>query len=130
VNDSPLLLDSECCDPNRDEAVLAVGKAISRVGSDFQEEAPIAASIGELFLRWAAKRNSAKYKRPRVVSEFLLARFPLFADKLKSLQVFQSALRDADRRQRRLKRSEGRTRDSGGFRNSCFGPQAWNVIKL
>jgi hypothetical protein len=118
VNDSTLLLDGECRDPDRDQAVLAVGEAVSRVGRDFEEEAPVVASVGHLVLRRAAKRDPAEHKRPGVVSEFLLARLPLFADKLNSLQMFQSALRDADRRQRRLKRSEGRTRDSGGFRKS------------
>ena len=118
MNDSTPLLDGECRDPDRDQAVLAVGEAVSRVGRDFEEEAPVVASVGHLFLRRAAKRDPAEHKRPGVVSEFLLARLSLMADKLKSLQVFQSALRDADRRQRRLKRSEGRTRDSGGFRKS------------
>jgi hypothetical protein len=95
VNDSTLRLDGECRDPNRDQAVLAVGEAVSRVGRDFEEEAPVVASVGQLFLRRAAKRDPAEHKRPRVVGEFLLARLPLFADKLNSLQVFQSALRDA-----------------------------------
>jgi len=89
---------------------------------DFEEETPVVPSVGKLFLSPAAKRNPNKHKRPRVVGEFLLARFPLFADKLNSLQVFQSALRDTNRRQRRLKRSEGRTRDSGAFRNSPSVP--------
>ena len=129
MNDSVFLLNGERRDPDGDQAVLAVREAVSRVGRDFQEEAPIAASIGELFLRWAAKRNSAKYKRPRVVSEFLLARVPLVTNELNSLQVFQSALRDTNRRQRRLKRSEGRTRNGAGFCTPAFGPRARNVIK-
>ena len=99
------------------------------MGGDFEEEVPIAASIAKLFLSRAAKRNSAKHKRPGVVSEFLLARLPLFADKLNSPQMFQCALRDADRRQRRLKRSERRTLDGGASRNSTFDARAWNVIK-
>ena len=98
MNDSTLLPDSECRDPDRDQAVLAVGKAVARVCRNFEEEAPVVASVGQLFLRRAAKRDPAEHKRPGVVSEFLLARLQLIADKLNSLQVFQSALRDADRR--------------------------------
>ena len=107
MNDSTLLLDGECRDPDRDQAVLAVGEAVSRVGSDFEEEAPVVASVGHLFLRRAAKRDPAEHKRPRVVSELLLARLPLFADKPNSLQVFQSALRDTDGWQRRSERRKG-----------------------
>jgi hypothetical protein len=129
VNDSTLLPDGECRDPDGDQAVLAVREAVSRVGRNFEEETAVVASVGKLLLRRSAKRNPTKHKRPGVVSEFLLARLPLLADKLNSLQVFQSALRDADRRQRRLKLSEGRTRDSGRFRNPAFGPRARNVIK-
>jgi hypothetical protein len=95
VNDSVFLLNGERRDPDGDQAVLAVREAIPRVGRDFKEKAPIVASVGKLFLRRAAKRNPTKDKRSGVVSEFLLARLSLMADKLKSLQVFQSALRDA-----------------------------------
>jgi len=99
------------------------------VGGDSQEETPIVASVGKLLLRRAAERDPAEHKRPRVVSEFLLASIPLVTDQLNSLQVFQCALRDADRRQRRLKRSERRTLDGGASRNSTFDARAWNVIK-
>ena len=87
MNDSTPLVDGECRDPDRDQAVLAVREAVSRVGRDFEEEAAVVASVGQLFLRRAAKRDPAEHKRPRVVSEFLLARLPLFADKLDSLQM-------------------------------------------
>jgi hypothetical protein len=73
VNDSILLLDGECRDPDRDQAVLAIGEAVSRVSRDFEKEVPIVASVGKLCLRRAAKRNPTKHKRPGVVSEFLLA---------------------------------------------------------
>ena len=129
MNDSTPLLDGECRDPDRDQAVLAVREAVSRVGRDFEEEAAVVANVRQLFLRRAAKRDPAEHKRPRVVSELLLARLPLFADKPNSLQVFQSALRDTNRRQRRLKRSEGRTRNGAGFCTPAFGPRARNVIK-
>ena len=99
------------------------------MGGDFEEEVPIVARVSELLLRRAAKRNAAKHKRPRVVSERLLARLPLVSDELNSLQMFQSALRDTDRRQRRLKRSEGRSCDGAGFAAPVFGSRAWNVIK-
>ena len=89
-----------------------------------EEKVPVVASVGKLVLTRSPKRNPTKHQRPGVAGEFLLAHFPLFADNLKSLQVSQSALGDADRRQRRLKLSEGRTRDSGRFRNSAFGPRA------
>ena len=98
MNDSVFLLNGERRDPDGDQAVLAVREAVSRVGRDFQEEAAVVASVGQLFLRRAAKRDPAEHKRPRVVSEFLLARVPLVTNELNSLQVFQSALRDADRR--------------------------------
>ena len=119
MNDSTPLLDGECRDPDRDQAVLAVREAVSRVGRDFQEEVPIAASVGKLALRWAAKRDPAEHKRPRVVSELLLARLPLFADKPNSLQVFQGALRDADGRQHGPKR---RKRCVPGTRGSRVPP--------
>ena len=77
------------------------------MGRDFEEEAPVVASVGHLFLRRAAKRDPAEHKRPRVVSEFLLARVPLVTNELNSLQVFQSALRDTDGWQRRSERRKG-----------------------
>ena len=77
------------------------------MSGDFEEEAPVMASVGKLFLRRAAKRNPTKHKRPRVVGEFLLARVPLLTDELNSLQVFQSALRDSDGWQRRSERRKG-----------------------
>jgi hypothetical protein len=129
MNHSTFLLDGGCRDPDGDQAVLAVREAVARVGGDFQEEVTIVARVSELLLRRAAKRNSAKDQRPRVVSEFLLARVALLADELNSLQVFQRALGDSDRGQRRLKRSEGRTRDSAGRCAPAFGFRAWNVIK-
>jgi hypothetical protein len=99
------------------------------VGGDFEEEVPIAASIAKLFLSRAAKRNSAKHKRPGVVSEFLLARLALLADEPDSLQMLQSAFGDSDRRQRRLRPNEGRTCDSAGRCAPAFGSRAWNVMK-
>ena len=78
------------------------------MSSDFEEEAPIMTSVGELLPRRATKRNPTKHKRPRVVSEFLLARLPLVADKLNSLEVFQSALRDSDGWEDGAKRRTGR----------------------
>jgi hypothetical protein len=129
VNDSTLLLDGECGDPDGDQAVLAVRKAVPRVGGDFEEEVPIAASVGKSFLRRAAKRNPTKHKGPGVVSEFLLARLALLADELNNLQMLQSALRDTDRRQRGLKRIEGEARDSAGFGTPDTGSRAWNVIE-
>jgi len=107
VNDSVFLLNGERRDPDGDQAVLAVREAVSRVGRNFQEEAAVVASVGQLFLRRAAKRDPAEHKRPRVVSEFLLARVPLVTNELNSLQVFQSALRDTDGWQRRSERRKG-----------------------
>ena len=107
MNDSTPLLDGECRDPDRDQAVLAVREAVSRVSGDFEEEAPVMASVRKLLLRRAVKRNPTKDKRPGVVSELLRARLPLVADKLDSLQMFQSALRDTDGWQRRSERRKG-----------------------
>ena len=66
------------------------------MGGDFQQEAPIMTSIAKLLQRRATERNPTKYKRPRVVSEFLLARIPLFTDELNSLEMFQCTPRDTN----------------------------------
>ena len=68
MNSSTFLLYGERSNPDGDQAVLAKRQAVPRVGCDFQEEAPIVASIGKLFLRGAAKRNPTKHKGPSVVS--------------------------------------------------------------
>ena len=98
MNDSTLLLDGECGDPDGDQAVLAVREAVARVGGDFQQEAPVVASVGQLFLRRAAKGNPTKHKRPRVVNKFLLACFSLLANELDDFQLLESALSDANPR--------------------------------
>ena len=77
------------------------------MSGDFEEEAAVMASVRKLLLRRPAKRNPTKYKRPRDVGEFLLARVPLVTNELNSLQVFRSALRDTDGWQRRSERRKG-----------------------
>ena len=96
MNDSVFLLNGERRDPDGDQAVLAVREAVARVGGDFQEEAPVVASVGQLFLRRAAKGNPSKHKGPCVVSEFLLTCVSLLANELDDFQLLESALSDAN----------------------------------
>jgi hypothetical protein len=64
---------------------------------DLKEELAIAASISELpFGRWA-KWKPAEHERTSVVSEMLLAGFPLFADEGDGLELTKPELCDAER---------------------------------
>ena len=130
MNSSALLSNAECRDPDGDQTVLAIREAVSRVSGDFEEEAPVMASVRKLLLRRAVKRNPTKDKRPRDVGEFLLARVPLVTNELNSLQVFQSALRDTDGWQRRSERRKGWVPGSRGLGVPPFEDPGQSLLQV
>jgi hypothetical protein len=66
------------------------------VGGDFEEEAAVAASVDELVCGRLAQGEAAEYERTGVISNHLLAILALLTDKLDSIELLESALRNAD----------------------------------
>lgn len=113
------LPESECGDPNRDEPILAIGQAKTRMTGDFQGELSIAAYIGELVARRTAKRDTAEYEGPGVVGKFLVSRVTLLADKADRLEAFEVSLGNTDSWDRDGGPTAGRRRQFGLRSDFC-----------
>ena len=101
-----LLPDCQGGDPNRNEAVLAVGQSKIRVSDDVKEEFAVSPAMDLLGVGWPAKRQTAENKRTRVEPKFLLAVRPLLADKADRVKLLEVPLADPDGRQYRGRGTE------------------------
>ena len=79
------------------------------MSGDLKEQPTVAPRVHRLSGRRTAKRDTAKDKRPGVVSELLFILIPLLADELDGFQVFKPALGNSDRGQHGLQGSERET---------------------
>lgn len=64
MHDAAFLAEGQRCNPDWDEAVLAVREAEAGMASNFEKELSIAPKVGEPMLRRTAKRDSAEDKWP------------------------------------------------------------------
>lgn len=88
------LAQGECGEPDWDQTVLSIGKPEARVGSDFEEEAAVSASVNELVGERPAQGKPTEHKGTGVVSNYLLSIFTLLADHLDVLEFLDSLLGD------------------------------------
>ena len=66
------------------------------MGDDLQKELAILTTMNQLPGRRAAQGESAEHEWAGVVSDFLLAIFPLLSDHVDGLEFFDSLLKDTN----------------------------------
>jgi hypothetical protein len=96
--DAALLAEREGRDPDRDEPVLAEGKAEVRMRDDMKEEASVSPFVNQLILGKRTERNSAKYKWPSIERDTLLSLLAMFPDVADRFQLLESPFRDPELR--------------------------------
>lgn len=87
MDDPTFLVHGEGCYPDRDQSVLAEGQAKLRMRRNLEEELSIPPRMGQLAGLWAAVRQAAEDKRPRMEGEFLFALVAPFMDELDSFEL-------------------------------------------
>jgi hypothetical protein len=122
------LAKSEGGHPNRNEAVLAKGKAEVGMPADLQEELAVLSCVDQLIVGRSAEWESTEDERPCVEGQVLGSFLPLLSDELNSFELLEAELCNSDGRQRSLDGNEGRVR-TRVERRAGLGSRGWRNVR-